>query len=139
MVKYYIEDGENIDFYSELNKSLNEPDIELDNDNYCLITNEKLTENYVKLQCGHNFNYIPLYKDLLNYKHKFMNMDSRNVLTCRQIRCPYCRNKQEGLLPYYEINGVNKIHGINWIDEKKIYYNNYNYGYDRVIDRQLSD
>lgn len=133
MVKYYIEEGENIDFYNELNKSLNEPDIQLDNENYCLITNEKLTENFVELKCGHKFNYLPIYKDLINYKHKFMSMDHKNHLTYNQIRCPYCRNKQEGLLPYIEMAGVTLMHGINFVDEKQKYYYNGNNGYDRVI------
>ena len=38
----------------------NESDI--NNDNKCLITNDELNENYVKMNCGHHFNYIPLIK-----------------------------------------------------------------------------
>ena len=63
-----------------------------------------------------------------------MSLDHRNHLTYNEIRCPYCRNKQQGLLPEVEIPGVTLIHGINCIDEKRKYYHNGNYGYDRVID-----
>ena len=70
MQKYNIED--NIDFYSELNKLLNEEkSINKEEENICLISNEKLTTNFVKLNCGHCFNYIPLYIDLVNQKQKF--------------------------------------------------------------------
>lgn len=33
-----------------------------------------------------------------------------------EIRCPYCRKKQSGVLPYYEELGLEKLHGINCID-----------------------
>jgi hypothetical protein len=66
MPKYSVED--NLDFYAELYKSLDESGENKivnnnENDNICLITNSLLTENYVKLACGHRFNYIPLFKD----------------------------------------------------------------------------
>ena len=74
MKKYIIEGG--IDFYSELYKSLdieeNINKIEADN-NICLISNLPLTDKYIKLNCGHKFNYIPLYHDIYNHKKKFNN------------------------------------------------------------------
>jgi len=79
----------------------------------CLITNEKLTKGYVTLLCNHSFNYIPLYNDLIHHK-KSLNLETQ-VLKTNEIRCPYCRNKQSLLLPYYECMGVQKINGINYI------------------------
>jgi hypothetical protein len=38
-----------------------------------------------------------------------INMRLNNV----EIRCPYCRKKQTGLLPYYEELGLEKINGVN--------------------------
>jgi hypothetical protein len=66
-------------------------------DNRCLITNSILIEPYIKLECGHTFNYLPIYKDLINHKNKFNNMElSSGVLKIGQIRCPNCRNPRIG-------------------------------------------
>jgi hypothetical protein len=123
MIKYKVED--NIDFFLELNKALNETENDSEN-KYCLISNTILQDNYVTLDCGHKFNYLPLYNDILNHKKKYNNMECLgDILKINQIRCPYCRNKQNFLLPYYEMDGVNKIHGVNFIDYNDYYYNNF--------------
>ena len=118
MNKYIIEGG--LDFYEELYKSL---DIEETNEkteedkNLCLISNQLLTENYVQLNCGHKFNYIPLFLDLKNHKQKFNGMEgSSSKLAIDEIRCPYCRTKQKGVLPYYEELGFAKTNGVNDIN-----------------------
>jgi hypothetical protein len=117
MQKYNIED--NIDFYSELNKLLNEEkSINKEEENICLISNEKLTTNFVKLNCGHCFNYIPLYKDLVNQKQKF-NLMEITELKNNEIRCPYCRTKQTGVLPYNEELQLSKINGVNFVENEK--------------------
>jgi hypothetical protein len=128
MNKYNIEGG--IDFYDELYKSLDiDEDESINNDtNKCLITNEILTNNYVTMKCGHKFNYIPLYNDLLNHKKKFNNMESSNKLQTNQLRCPYCRKKQNELLPYYQECGVKKVNGVNFfVPNAKELYNNINF------------
>ena len=120
MPKYSIED--NLDFYAELYKSLDESGenkVTNNDDNVCLITNLPLTECYVKLECGHRFNYVPLFKDLVVRKNKSAAMDTQ-ILKANEIRCPYCRNKESTLLPYYENMGVDKVHGVNFIDDSKI-------------------
>ena len=118
MDKYIIEGG--LDFYEELYKSL---DIEETNEkteednNLCLITNQPLTDNFVKLNCGHKFNYIPLFLDFKNHKQKFNGMEgSSSKLATDEIRCPYCRTKQNGVLPYYEELGFPKVNGVNHIN-----------------------
>ena len=117
--KYIIEG--NIDFFSELYKSLDDEEnpnkTELDN-NLCLISKLPLTDRFVKLVCGHKFNYIPLYNDIVNHKLKFNNMEAnQGHLRSNQIRCPYCRKVQNGLLPYYDnIPGVKKIDKVNYIN-----------------------
>ena len=118
MSKYKIEGG--IDFYEELYKSLdieeNEQKTDEDN-NLCLITTQPLTDKYFQIECGHKFNYIPLYLDIKNHKQKFNGMEgSSSRLQADEIRCPYCRKKQKGLLPYYEELNLAKIHGVNFID-----------------------
>ena len=119
MKKYNIEGFEDFDLKSELLKSVENIEDNTE-DNQCLITMEPLTEHYVTLQCGHKFNYLPLYNDLINYKSKFMKMDSRGLLASNQIRCPYCRSKQNSLLDYVNIPGIKKVIGINYLDEKSI-------------------
>lgn len=116
MDKYDIEN--NIDFFSELYKSLDEStDEELDAGNTCLITDQPLVDFFVTMKCGHKFNYSPLYFDIKNHKQKFNTLESiAGRLGHNELRCPYCRNKQVGLLPYYEEIGLPKLHGINYID-----------------------
>jgi hypothetical protein len=113
MTKYLIEG--NIDFYEELYKSLHDKNDNKDED-LCLITNLPLTENYIILECNHKFNYVPLFNDLVARKNKNFLLETEK-LKINEIRCPYCRNKQQSLLPYYENMNVAKVHGINFNDE----------------------
>lgn len=127
MNKYKIEG--NIDFFTELYKSLDE-DENLEDDNKCLITNQPLTDKYVQLQCGHKFNYVPLFLDVKNHKQKFNNLEGNATrLETNEIRCPYCRHKHPGVLPYYEECGYAKINGINDFNPsvKGSKYQGYNY------------
>jgi hypothetical protein len=130
--KYNIEG--NIDFFSELYKSLDEEEEEHkteEDSKLCLITNKPLIDKFVELKCGHKFNYVPLYKDIYNHKIKFNSMEASNgSLKGNEIRCPYCRQKQVGLLPYYEHMGVKKIGGVNFLSETEAvcFINSYYYG-----------
>jgi hypothetical protein len=125
MKNIIVEGG--IDFYSELYKSLDDDDTKNINENnenkLCLISKLPLTDKYVEMVCGHKFNYVPLYNDIINHKLKFNNMESLySRLKNNQIRCPYCRKIQNNLLPYYDnIPGVKKINLVNFIDSNKIY------------------
>ena len=101
--KYKIEGD--IDFYSMLNA----PDISGDDSNsdgdLCLITQMKLTDNHVQMQCGHKFNYLPLYNDLVQHL-KWPSSHRTGYITC-----PFCRHSQTTLLPfnalYKRVIGVN--------------------------------
>ena len=126
MKKYNIEG--NIDFFAELYKSLDDDDnkhkVESDN-NLCLITNQLLIDKFVELTCGHKFNYIPLYNDIYNHKKKFNLLEgSDSSLKLNEIRCPYCRKKQIGVLPYYEEIISEKNNGVNFYDDTQIQNNN---------------
>lgn len=118
----YLTEG-NINFYDELYKSLdsysesNQPKEHAEDNHFCLITQKPLTDNYVELECKHKFNYNAIFHDVLNHKKKFNTME-RHSLKINEIRCPYCRNIQKKLLPYVE--GFQKVHGINYIDEENI-------------------
>lgn len=75
----------------------------------CLINNEDLTDdNTIKLYCGHDFSYGSIFKEVVSqrkykrFKEKMKNTD---------IKCPYCRSIQHGILPY--MDGYSKIKFVN--------------------------
>ena len=87
-ITYEIEDG--IDFFKELKQigranasaptsalslSVEEP--------RCLITDEKLRKDHVTLNCGHRFNYVPLFKEVLFQKCSLLpkNLSSKIITT----------------------------------------------------------
>ena len=114
MAKYTIEG--NVNFYDELYKSLDVKDTVDNGEKVCLITNLPLTEHSVKLECGHEFNYMALFHDISNHKQKFNAMEASH-LRRDELRCPYCRKKQTKLLPYYPEMNVPKVNGVNFLDE----------------------
>lgn len=101
----------NINFYDELNKL----DTDDENENICLLTNLPLDKNSIKLPCNHEFNFIPLYKEIILQKTytstSHLNSDK---LLFDQIKCPYCRQKFDILLPHVKLNNEMRfIPGIN--------------------------
>jgi hypothetical protein len=127
MVKYVIEGG--INFYEELYKSFDEEeadtDAKLNDENQCQITGLPLTDKFVTMECNHKFNYTALYKDIYNQKFVFRSytysslsdVDKEKFNDAKTdyfIKCPYCRNIQFTMLPYYEdMVGIEKLYGIN--------------------------
>ena len=129
MLKYKIEG--NINFKEELNKMLeldDDNDAETNN-NLCKITGQPLIDKYVELECSHKFNYEPLYTEIYTQKHIFrtytelitLSIDDKNKIKNSNldyfIKCPYCRNIQFTILPYYEELGLNQYYGINSLDK----------------------
>jgi hypothetical protein len=125
MSKYVIEG--NINFNQELYKLLDE---DSDNeDELCQITGLKLEDKYITLECNHKFNYKALYTEICKQKFVFKTYFP-HLLTKRDekkyndskldyfIKCPYCRNIQFTILPYYEELGLKEIYGINSLDKK---------------------
>lgn len=80
------------------------------NTDICLITNEALESNYIKLDCLHCFNYIAIYNEVVYQKTKRL-LDNR-FLKANQIKCPYCRTITNNLLPYIKFYGVKSINGV---------------------------
>ena len=134
--KNYIIDGDadgavEFDFFTQLKNILNrnpneynndkigldqDQDQDQDQDNYCLLTKEPLDNIHIKLECGHKFNYIPLYREVVMQKTSGMSSTGyyySHSLKRNQIKCPYCRTVQDKLLPYLEYDGVNKTTGVN--------------------------
>jgi hypothetical protein len=132
--KNYVIDGDadgNIEcnFFAQLKNMLNhsEPDqndyTNNDNtqneneDNHCLLTKESLQNIHIVLACGHKFNYVPLYREVI--AQKTIGLSSTGYYTSHslkrnEIKCPYCRNVQNKLLPYLEFDGVKKMVNVNY-------------------------
>ena len=124
-MNYIIES--NIDFYAELNKELNKElndnsnNVEECNNtntnpngynNYCLLTNNNLQDNYITLDCSHCFNYIPLYNEITSQKN--YNYLETTHLLLNQIKCPYCRSITDKLIPYIPYEDVLCKRGVNY-------------------------
>lgn len=99
----------NINFSEELLKLICDNN-EKDEENQCLISGENLTDTSVELRCGHKFNYNCLLNELKNQRKK-NNLEIQKT-SLNQIKCPYCRKINNGILPWYE--GYEKIKYINW-------------------------
>lgn len=132
-MNYIIEGG--INFYDEINNIIpnsieNNDDTVVENtlNNYCLITQEPLTINYIKLPCGHKFNYFPLYKEISIQKKNSTSANAFEIikLNINEMKCPYCRLKIDKILPYIplytdEDDGKNIIERINGINSPERY------------------
>jgi len=129
--KNYIIDGDvdgiaENDFFNQLknmNKTNdtsnnNEGVIDADADSCCcLLTKEPLDNIHIKLTCGHKFNYVPLYREVVMQKTTGMSSTgyyTTHSLKRNEIKCPYCRTVQDKLLPFLEYDGVSKTVGVNY-------------------------
>ena len=99
---------ESVAFYEELMSELSK---ECDDTNTCLISGERLRDHHIKLECNHKFNYENIYNEVVRQKSGFNTLEVQK-LRINQIKCPYCRNIQDSLLPPNKscesIYGVNK-------------------------------
>ncbi|MBI96547.1 hypothetical protein CL656_05325 [bacterium] len=82
--------------------------------NTCLISQDIISNNFNKitLPCNHSFDYSNLYNEIYNQKYYYYKIDVNNT-KYNTIKCPYCRNVFDNILPYYEIQGIKRITGIN--------------------------
>lgn len=68
----------------------------------CLISKEPIVEK-ITLPCKHSFEYYYLYEEIKQQKQRHKSY----------FKCPYCRTKFNGTIPYYEIDDIEKINYIN--------------------------
>lgn len=122
----YILTGNN-DFYKALNEFKEEQkkptsiaSESSEQEELCLISNEPLEQNYIKLPCNHKFNYKPLlYAVIENSQIKYNH-------TKKQIKCPYCKSVYlNQVLPYNPLLVKTKYKNINW-PQNNIICNNIN-------------
>jgi len=128
MPNYKIEGD--INFYEALYNSLDYDSNNEDNNNnkhICEISGQELKDRFVTLECNHTFNYDAIYTEICKQKFDFhtytMDTLSKNdIQTIRDkkidyfIKCPYCRNIQFTLLPYYQELPFVKKYGVNTDD-----------------------
>ena len=107
----YILEG-NINFNSELLKMICEEESEDNNDTeQCLIGGEPLLNSHVTLKCGHKFNYLNIIEEVK--RQRIPSILEVQKIKRNQIKCPYCRKIQDGLLPFHASLSA-KIYGVNW-------------------------
>ncbi len=120
-----------VNFYDELNKS--DSDVDDEEEECCLITNYPLDKNSITLQCNHKFNLLPLYKEVCNQKCKASHLEIKK-LKMNEIKCPYCRQRHNKLLPHVKLNNtMSYIHGVNSPEEycMSLYSCEYTYKYGK--------
>lgn len=100
---------EKFDFFEELFKCVGEN--KKVNDNICLISGELLKEYSVKLECGHTFNYDEIFNEVYQQKCNPKRLETQR-LRINEIKCPYCRNIQQKILPQLD-NTYELYHGVN--------------------------
>lgn len=102
-------------FYAELKKALSVNDTDNTTNTQCEIDHVELEQNHITLKCGHKFNYIAIFNSIKEHKqHKGY---SKSNLNTEQMKCPYCRNIQNKILPYYKNILNEKIYGVNFPEE----------------------
>ena len=129
--KYYVIEGDNeaegqsceYDFFNKLkcmtqSKCVGDESInDTDTDNNCLLTKEALNDIHVTLNCGHKFNYIPLYKEVVIQKTSAGMTTNGYYNSCtlrlNEMKCPYCRRVQDKLLPFLNYDNIKKLRGVN--------------------------
>ena len=107
-MNYLLEGGG--DFHSELLEAICKDNTNKSS-NLCLITAMPLEQNYITLNCGHDFNYKSILEEITKQK-KTISLLETQKLEKYQLKCPYCRRIQNGILPYNQ--SFSKIKGVNW-------------------------
>ena len=109
----------NIDFYQEINNINNDSNQE----ELCLLTGEKLNDNYIVLNCKHKFNHLPLYNELCKQKSRYNTLEITR-LSINEIKCPYCREITDKILPFIIDDNIELKNGINYPSKYCMQINN---------------
>jgi hypothetical protein len=119
---YEIEGG--LDFFKELKHM--KPSVAPDTTERCLITDEKLRKDHITLKCGHKFNYVPLFKEVIFQKCSLLpkNVSSSIVTT-------YTKNTAS-IAPQSNITVVSYNSSYN-LETNKVQYNEIKCPYCRSI------
>ena len=116
------DDDQHVDFQKELYLLLSQDS--LCDDELCLISNLPLDDNPIELSCTHKFNYNSIFNEVKYQKTHSHHLETQK-LSHIEIKCPYCRTIQKGLLPCR--TNYENITGVNW--PKKYQYKSNICGY----------
>lgn len=120
--------------YESILKLLEQEDIDDNKTNdLCLISGEKLNNTHIALECGHKFNYEPIVKEITQLKNKYQRTLESTHMRKYDIKCPYCRNIQNTLLPY--LIGFPKFLNVNSPISKTYMPHNCKYKFKRGINK----
>jgi len=95
-MNYIYED--NINFNETIMQELCSNE-KIKHENLCLISSTPLNKNHIELICKHKFNYQYILNEVINQKIN-KNILEIQKLKSNQIKCPYCRNIQNKILPH---------------------------------------
>ncbi len=143
----------NVDFFKELKQMGSTPyDITLsleveDKPERCLITDDKLRKDHVTLKCGHRFNYIPLFKEVLFQKCSLLpkNLSTKIITTyTKHVNAPVSTtsssvtNMHTTTLPTNNHNHGNNVTSVLYnssynLETTKLQYNEMKCPYCRTI------
>lgn len=143
----------NVDFFKELKQIGSTPydntislEVE-DKPALCLITDEKLRKDHVTLKCGHRFNYIPLFKEVLFQKCSLLpkNLSTKIITTyTKHVNAPVSTtsssvtNMHTTTLPTNNHNNGNNVTSVLYnssynLETTKLQYNEMKCPYCRTI------
>ena len=111
-MNYVIEDK--LDFFQLLHSDDDKVDDNThDNNKYCLLTKMELAPFHIKLDCGHAFNYVPLFKEIVNQKYGPTRHREQIRLRWNEFKCPYCRTVYKKLIPFVKFDETRSLSRVN--------------------------
>ena len=115
-------------FYETLYSALSDENNENNetNENICLISKERLDDSKITLFCNHSFNYKWIFDEVYNQKTKPAATETQRVKS-NQLKCPYCRCIQNGILP--PKNGFDNVKYVNFPNSMVMLTNECKYVY----------
>lgn len=95
MVNYMIEGG--IDFFKEL-QDIQGVILETNDSNECLLTGTPLTPDHITLECGHKFNYKPLFVEVLMQKCSVLPKSIASTMTASYVNLTNNTNNTNNII-----------------------------------------
>lgn len=86
---------------------------------HCLITYAPLDDDHIKLECGHEYNYVPFMRNIMTQ----LKTPRNKSIFRYHIICPYCRNTQHSpLIPFYDkyYGEIPYMYGIHSLDMEMV-------------------
>lgn len=106
----------------------------------CLITDEKLRKDHITLQCGHKFNYLPLFKEVLFQKCSLLpkNLSSKLITTYTKTNMNHMGNSMTTASTTYSQTPLPPVLSVTYnssynLETTKLQYNQIKCPYCRSI------